>query len=126
VINEVCKRGHKIRAHASGKRYCAECQVAYQKKWFLEKSAEVKLEVLSHYGKDGRLECCWPECTINDPDMLSIDHVNNNGKADRKSNGSGVIFYRHLQSISYPEGYQTLCLNHQFKKELMRRREGLR
>jgi hypothetical protein len=87
--------------------------------------AEAKVEVLSHYGKDGKLQCCWPECCVIDPDMLSLDHLDNNGAEHRRNNGnaSGAILYRQLIREGFTEGYQTLCLNHQFKKELMRKRE---
>jgi hypothetical protein len=53
--------------------------------------------------------------------MLSLDHVENNGAAHRRSMKAGSIYswiVRHL----YPDGFQTLCFNHQMKKELRRRR----
>jgi hypothetical protein len=84
----------------------------------------IKLEVLTHYGKNGQLLCCWNGCTITDVDMLSIDHVNNDGNIDRKSGwtGSGRRLYAKLKKQNYPDGYQTLCHNHQWKKEILRRK----
>jgi hypothetical protein len=79
-----------------------------------------KLRVLTHYGKDGKLCCCWEDCFVNDPDMLTLDHINNDGAADRKSTGPGT--YRQIESRKYPTGFQTLCCNHQWKKEVLRRR----
>jgi hypothetical protein len=82
---------------------------------------KTKLHVLAYYGKEKRLQCCWDTCGICDPDMLTIDHVNNDGAVDRKTRG-GKEIYRRLVARGYPLGYQTLCHNHQWKKEMMRRR----
>ena len=92
-----------------------------------KKRAENKLLVLTHYGKDGRAQCCWEDCGIVDPDMLSIDHINNDGNHHRNElmgnpRQAGAPFYRRLIREDYPEGFQTLCYNHQFKKELLRKR----
>jgi hypothetical protein len=90
--------------------------------------AQVKIEVLAHYGPDGKLQCAWPECSVTDVDMLSLDHVNNDGAAERKNGsrgGGGSVTYQRVRKAGFPVGYQTLCHNHQWKKELMRRREQL-
>jgi hypothetical protein len=89
---------------------------------------KVKAEVLAHYGRDG-LRCAFPECPITDPDMLEIDHINDNGAEERKKNieeigrmRSGINLYDYLKIENFPPGYQTLCCNHNRKKEIMRRR----
>ena len=85
----------------------------------------LKRDVLTHYGKNGRLCCCWNGCDVIDIDMLSIDHVNNDGNHRRTGyKGSGWPLYSVLKRTGYPEGFQTLCHNHQFKKELLRKREA--
>jgi hypothetical protein len=81
-----------------------------------------KVKVLSYYGKDKTLQCCWEGCSICDPDMLSIDHVNNDGAKDRKTRRTGNSLYLSLEKDGYPEGFQTLCHNHQWKKEILRRK----
>jgi hypothetical protein len=91
------------------------------REWNVKNRAEVKLEVLSHYGPDGKVQCSWNGCTVIDPDMLSLDHVNNDGCND--SRGTGSRLYQKLKNEQFPSGFQTLCHNHQWKKELMRRRE---
>ena len=48
--------------------------------------------------------------------MLSLDHVNNDGHAHREEVGSKM--YSWVKSHGFPEGFQTLCMNHQFKKKL--------
>jgi hypothetical protein len=89
----------------------------------------VKIDVLTHYGKDGFLQCCWSDCTVSDVDMLTIDHIEDNGAEHRRQItggkhrcGGGINFYRRLRRMVYPPGYQTLCANHQWKKEIQRRK----
>ena len=86
-------------------------------------NANLKLEVLSHYSPDGILRCTF--CEIVDIDMLTLDHVNDDGCKDRHPSGKrrgGVTMYQHIKALGFPPGYQTLCANHQLKKEILRRR----
>ena len=88
-------------------------------------NANNKLIVLAHYGLEGKVQCVWPECSITDVDMLSLDHVQNDGNIERcldPNNGAGCNLYRRLKVAGFPKGFQTLCHNHQWKKELLRRR----
>lgn len=88
--------------------------------------AILKKEILGHYGKSGKVKCCWPHCPVSDIDMLTLDHINNDGAAHRKMYGSlgkAAHLYRHLKRDGFPSGYQTLCFNHQIKKEFLRKRE---
>jgi hypothetical protein len=91
-----------------------------------EYAVRVKIEVLSHYGPEGELCCSWPQCEVTDVDMLSLDHVNNDGAQDRKNrkNFSGEHLYHRLRKAGYPEGFQTLCHNHQWKKQILLLREN--
>jgi hypothetical protein len=85
-----------------------------------------KIRVLAHYSGKGTVQCAWEGCTVCDLDMLSIDHVNNDGAKDRGSSDrrrTGSALYLALEKEGYPEGFQTLCHNHQWKKEIVRRRE---
>lgn len=90
-------------------------------------NADIKLAVLTHYGPNGKLQCAWPDCSVTDVDMLSLDHINNDGATERNQSrgGGGQPLYRKLYLHGFLNGYQTLCHNHQWKKELMRRREGV-
>jgi hypothetical protein len=93
-----------------------------QNKWNFEN----KIKVLTHYGKDGKLQCCWSNCCETDIDCLTLDHINNNGARDRKfKRRTGVILYASLIASSYPEGFQTLCSNHNLKKALVLTRQLL-
>lgn len=62
-----------------------------------------------------------PTLTIFDIDMLTVD---NNGAQDRLTGRgyTGVALYGLLKREGFPLGFQTLCCNHQNKKELERRR----
>ena len=91
-----------------------------------ESNVRVKIEVLTHYGPAGQLRCAWPNCDVVDVDMLSLDHINNNGAQDRRSaknERGGSNTYWRVRNAGFPEGFQTLCCNHQRKKENLRLRE---
>lgn len=67
-----------------------------------------KQKVIEAYG--GKCACC-NENTI---EFLTIDHINNNGADDRRSNGNktGGKLYRWLIKNNFPQGeYQILCFN---------------
>lgn len=58
----------------------------------------------------GGYRCIW--CGIDDPIVLSLDHVENNGSVERKKhNRKGAAFYKWLRDNNYPSGYQVLCMN---------------
>lgn len=93
--------------------------------WAREYNLQSKIDCLSHYGLNGGLQCAWPGCDVVDIDVLTLDHKKDNGAEERRSAGNcrgGVQFYQQLRKRNWPVGYQTLCCNHQMKKELMRRR----
>ncbi len=73
-----------------------------------------KMEALNKYGRS----CA--NCGIVDTEVLSIDHINNDGAAHRRQTGagSGSAFYAWLKAFEYPAGFQTLCLNCNHKKYL--------
>jgi len=87
---------------------------------------KLKMEVLTYYSPNQVLRCSWSGCGVTDIDVLSLDHTNNDGKADREMrkahSRTGTKFYATLRQEKYPEGYQTLCFNHQMKKEILRKR----
>ena len=86
-------------------------------------AAELKAQVCTHYGPNGALQCSWPGCDVVDLDVLTIDHIKNIGmEAKKTSFEAGYNFYLRLRREGFPEGYQTLCHNHNWKKEIVRRR----
>ena len=93
-----------------------------QAEYYKRHSQEVRLKVFAHYGPNGEIRCSWPGCEWTDVRALSIDHVNGGGNKHRETlgfgyGGGGWYFYAWLIREGYPEGYQTLCMNHQFVKE---------
>jgi len=63
-------------------------------------------------------------CGIEDLDVLDIDHIFNDGAADRKKNLFAYNLYRHLKKNGFPKDrHQVLCKNCNWKKELARRKE---
>ena len=90
----------------------------------LSYNSRLKLEVLSHYSPSGDPRCAWPTCDISDVDMLTLDHIEDGGNADRRrtGKGGGCATYAYLRKNRFPHGFQVLCMNHQFKKEIVKRR----
>ena len=86
-----------------------------------------KIVALSHYSPNQQMKCSWDGCLVDDPDMLVLDHPNDDGAAQRRlmggTNGKGHALYRWLRNKQFPEGFQTLCCNHNQKKEILRSRK---
>jgi hypothetical protein len=78
--------------------------------------------VLAVYGLNGTAACVT--CGFSNVDALELDHVNDNGAEERRKNPShvGVNLAMRLHLRSYPAGYQTLCCNCNWIKEIKRRR----
>jgi len=75
----------------------------------------IKRQVLTYYG-GGTLACV--RCGENRMVCLTLDHINGGGNQERKKWGLyGSVLYRWLRKNSYPDGYQTLCMNCQFVKQ---------
>ena len=75
---------------------------------------QIKEAVYAAYG--GYICKC---CGETEPMFLSIDHIENNGAAERRSGvyrGSGSAFYAWLKKQGFPPGYQVLCMNCQVGK----------
>lgn len=138
----ICKRGHfRTPDNLYGSSMCKQCMKERVRVVEKEKSREhykqnaqkiledsarrsaaLKLEVLTHYGPLGKLGCCWEACSVVDIDMLSLDHIKNDGAQHRRQLGTkracGEKVYRIVKREGYQEGFQTLCMNHQLKKKI--------
>jgi len=79
--------------------------------------ARLKLEVLTYYGTN---RCACVKCGESRLACLSLDHINGNGKTERKLHPyrQGSNLYRQLKREGYPKGFQTLCMNCQFVKRV--------
>ena len=72
------------------------------KRWY----DKLRKEVVTAYG--GQCACCGEQRI----EFLAIDHVHNNGAADRKENGRGGTIHLRLKRMGYPkDDYQLLCHN---------------
>lgn len=98
------------------------CRACYRRRARITQ-AKLKQEVFSAYGG----KCVADGCEITDVDMLTLDHVFNDGAAERRnmtSPFSSFAAYRIAKREGYPARFQVLCANHQLKKEIMRKREN--
>lgn len=78
-----------------------------------------RLKVLAQYS-NGSMTCA--QCSVNDVDMLVLDHISGGGKAHmREIGGPGGLCVRMIQD-SFPPILQVLCANHNQKKDMERRR----
>lgn len=85
--------------------------------WKIKAKNKLKLEVFVYYGQ-GQLKCNF--CDEFELNMLTIDHVNGNGNKHREKEGikTGYSTYQWLKKNNYPDGFQVLCWNCQFKKKI--------
>lgn len=79
----------------------------------------LKIKVLTYYSIfTTKPMCAIPGCLISDPDMLCLDHIDNDGAKHRKEINKTNI-YPWIIKNNYPPGFQVICHNHNFKKELL-------
>jgi hypothetical protein len=93
--------------------YCGECN----KKRSATYQAKVMDEMFAFYGPG--CACCG----ITRRTFLQLDHVGNDGAADRYARGTqaGFPFVTKLRKAGWPSGYQILCANcHSEKTKLGR------
>lgn len=89
------------------------------KKWVDDNPVLRRKNALSYYYRlqdaaihaYGGYQCNW--CGIEEPLVLCIDHIANNGSEHRKELGTtgGAKLYKWLQANDYPDGFQVLCMN---------------
>lgn len=97
-----------------GKTQCDRCGQysrgkKYHNRWYLKLRDEV-------YAKYGGYRCM--HCGITDPDVLSIDHMDNDGAEHRRQLGNNSTYrlLTWLRDNGYPPNYQPLCRNCNWKK----------
>lgn len=95
-------------------KYAKDNPIRHNEKGKIAKEKN-KFKVFSHYCQ-GDIKCQY--CNQNDIDVLSIDHVNGDGAEHRKKINSkgGNNFHRWLKKNNFPDGFQILCFNCNFKK----------
>ncbi len=102
--------------------YCSLCKEKRSRR-AQKRNQRLKQVVIGHYGN----KCAWAGCGITDLDMLSIDHLEDDGAREKEVyRSAGFNFYRYVVKNEFPEGkYQVLCFNHQWKKRMMGLRNEL-
>lgn len=104
------------------RKYKKRERTEYISKYCSEWRAQLRLEVLTHYGND---ECRCVQCGESRLACLTIDHIDGHGEEHRRSIGNkrGSNFWKWLKDNEYPKGFQTLCLNCQMVKRVQFREE---
>jgi phage FluMu protein Com len=111
---KVAERGKEYRK--THKEQIKQRDRTYQYKHSREKREKNRLEVLMHYS-NGSMKCACPNCPETNPKFLTLDHINDDGAAQRKklfgSNKMTGRFYGWLIQNNYPEEYklQVACYN---------------
>lgn len=67
---------------------------------------KVKLDLIAAYG--GKCACCGED----EPDFLTVDHTNNDGREHRRKCPGHLALYRDLRDRGYPKkGFCLMCFN---------------
>jgi hypothetical protein len=72
-----------------------------------QRSRKLRADVIHGYGGDSPACACCREQT---PAFLTLDHINNGGRAHRRNKGNQGV-YHELRRADYPAGFQILCFN---------------
>ena len=91
------------------------------------KRLALKIECFEHYG--GCI-CAIDGCTISDPALLELDHIDGNGNKDRAEriglglrSPGGWNFYSALKRAGWPPGFRVICTQHHDEKHGRTRKE---
>lgn len=86
-----------------------------------EARALLRLDILNHYS-NGTATCA--RCAFGDARALDLDHIDNGGGNHRRTigrRGATYDIYAELKRNGFPEGYQILCRNCNWIKEVENR-----
>jgi hypothetical protein len=110
-------------AHKKELNARSKARYAANRKTILARNLNLKRRVFALYGPQQRIQCSWSECMVVDLDMLTLDHINDDGR--RREHGSGNPFYTWLlkeAAAGKMHEIQVLCCNHNTKKQILRLR----
>jgi hypothetical protein len=130
-----CKRLIPTRHYREYQIYNEYLPPDLHKEWLIlmnnlarEVNVRLKLDVFSHYSKNGVVKCVNPYHIHNEEItnlvLLTLDHINGDGYKEKNSEGrrfGGTNYYRKLKQKGYPIGFQVLCWNCQAYKVLINR-----
>ncbi len=97
--------------------YCEYCKKHNRHEFGAQGSYNnrIRKEIFEHYGN----KCS--RCGEDDPIVLSIDHVNNDGKEERKKYASTQQIWLKIKREKFPANYQLLCRNCNWRKNIEHR-----
>ncbi len=135
ILKSITDFDKNIKGRRGVQPYCNPCRRRQAKIWrekhkgrlkpmFKKVRDDLKKEVLAFYSENPKHPACR-KCGIDDIDVLCIDHIHNDGGKFRKESKGGMggaNVYRWLRKNNFPEGHQTLCMNCNLKKELVKNR----
>ena len=102
----LCSDCGTSREGSRSRRFCSRCAAFYSAR-NTEQSRVLRMRVMHAYGGQSAACRC---CGETEPRFLTLDHVNNGGRAHRMAKGTqGVL--RELQRSGFPPGFQVLCFN---------------
>lgn len=124
-VTEFYERRSRRNGHQSRCKSCQKDMVRQQRDnpEFLARTlayhryygSAIRLEVLRAYGGDPPCCAC---CGERELVFLALDHVRNNGAADRQLIGDSHRIFRWLRRQGFPPGYQVLCHNCNWAKRM--------
>ena len=99
----ICKKCHQDYSYDWKKKYPERARELVR-----NSNYKLRRKILEHYGgKNFECNCCNED----EEKFLQIDHIDNSGLQDRKINGYGSGFYRHIIKNNFPKNLQILCAN---------------
>lgn len=88
--------------HGGYNTYCKQCVRENAK----SRGHRLKIEIFEAYGG-----AICVNCGEDFPNVLALDHINDDGHLHRKAGLRGQQVYRMLKKQGWPPGYQVLCHN---------------
>jgi hypothetical protein len=94
------------REGSRSRRFCIRCAKFYSTRNTAQSRALRARVIYGYGGAQPACRCCGES----EPRFLTLDHVNNGGRAHRIAKGAqGVL--RELERTGFPAGFQVLCFN---------------
>lgn len=123
-IGKICDKHPEVggkRLNRTGR--CVECHRETNRAGARKRHEELKVEIITYYGS----KC--QRCGEDDVDVLTIDHVNQDGSTHRAELGpersvGSCKMYRHLKKSGFPPGFRVLCFNCNVKTYLEYKRKN--
>ena len=105
ISNQLCPQTGCHEKVDEGFKFCAKCRARTS-----VKNRTFKKIVLDHYGHACACSC---GCGVKNFKHLTVDHINNDGAAQRRlqSSHGGHATYRRIIKSGFPKDLQILCWN---------------